>query len=272
MSFVIPETKKEILKTLVQSGKNCLMTGATGSGKTPLCIRVAEELELEPVIINMGSTQDARSSLIGYFTLENGNTKFQEADFLKAVQKPNSLIILDELSRASDDAYNIIFPILDFRRDIRVEEKDSERVVQVADGVRFIATANVGLEYSATRSIDRALQDRFQIFNLPYLNEKELKKYITKLHGGETSKQATSLLKLYGYTHQLFGQGKIGTRISTRVVLDVLPLMSKFSLRDILDNVILSIFEQDSSSIVSDANILREYADSLGVYNEETNE
>jgi hypothetical protein len=110
------------------------------------------------------------------------------------------------------------------------------------------------------------------VFNLPYLNEKDLGKYITRIHGGETSKIAKPLLKLYGYTHKLFGQGKIGTRISTRVVLDVLPLMSKFSLRDILDNVILSIFEQDSSSIVSDANILREYADSLGVYNETASE
>ena len=37
-------------------------------------------------------------------------------------------------------------------------------------------------------------------------------------------------------------------------------------IRDSLDTVVLSVFEQDSSSIVNDANILREYADSLGVY------
>jgi hypothetical protein len=35
---------------------------------------------------------------------------------------------------------------------------------------------------------------------------------------------------------------------------------------EILDNVLLSVFQQDSSSIINDANILREYADSLGVY------
>ncbi len=62
--FVINNTKKEMLTTLVNSGKNCLITGATGAGKTTLCFDVAEELGMNPVVINCGSTQDARSSLL----------------------------------------------------------------------------------------------------------------------------------------------------------------------------------------------------------------
>jgi len=164
--FVIDETKKEMLTALIQSGKNCLLTGATGCGKTTLCFEIAKELGMNPVVINMGSTQDARTSLVGYHVLENGNTRFQVSDFINAIQTPNTLIILDELSRASDDAFNIVFPLLDFRKDIRVEElsNGNGETIHVDPTVRFVATANIGLDYSSARSLDRALKDRFYSF------------------------------------------------------------------------------------------------------------
>jgi len=265
-NFVIDPVKKKILTELVNSGKNTLLTGGTGCGKTTLAIEIAKELGLKPVVINCGSTQDARSSLLGYFTLKDGDTVFQEADFLKAIQEENTLIILDELSRASDDAYNIIFPILDFRQEVRVDEKDDERIVQVADNVKFLATANIGIEYSSARSIDRALQDRFLTFNIPYIKGNKLKTYVKKQFDSETADASTELFKLYDYSHKMFDESKLSARLSTRMILDVVPLVSKFTIGEILDHVILSIFKQDSSSIITDANVLREYADSLGVY------
>lgn len=264
--FVIDKTKKEILTELVSSGKNCLLTGATGCGKTTLAIEIAKELNLNPVVINCGSTQDARSSLIGYFTLKEGETVFQESDFLHAIQQPNTCIILDELSRASDDAFNIIFPVLDFRQEIRVDEKDESRVVDVADNVKFIATANIGVEYSSARSLDRALQDRFLSFNIPYLKGTQVKTYVKKLHDAETAEAASALFKIYDYTHKMFEQSKLSSKLSTRMVLEVMPLIGKFEVKEILDHVLLSLFKQDSSAIINDANIIREYADSLGVY------
>lgn len=270
MKFVIDETKDSMINTLVKDGKNVLLTGATGSGKTTYCMKVAEDLGMECVVVNCGSTQDARTSLLGYFTLEDGNTKFSPSDFIKAIQKPNTLIVLDELSRGSDDAFNILFPILDHRRDVCVEEQDgSERQVKVDESVRFVATANIGMEYSATRSLDRALQDRFMVFNLPYITGEQLVDYIkdtNELHADD-EQMVSVLAQVYDYSHNLFGKGKIGTRISTRSVLDVLSLVTGgFKMRDILDHAILSQYEQDSSTIVNDANVIREFADSLGVY------
>ena len=267
--FVIDKTKKEILHTLVEEGKKCLLTGATGCGKTTLALEVAQELGMNPIVINCGSTQDARTSLLGHFTLKDGNTKFEQSDFLKSVQTPNTLIILDELSRASDDAYNILFPVLDFRSDIRVDEESGKaRYIKVDDTVKFIATANVGMEYSSARVIDRALLDRFILFNLEYIKGKELKKYLTSIYGSEVSKDAKPLCDIYDYSHKLFQQAEISTRLSTRMIIESAPLVKRFSVAQILDNVLLSVFSQDSSDIVNDANKLREYADTLGVYNE----
>ena len=267
--FVIDDTKKEMLSTLIESGKNCLLTGATGCGKTTLCLEVANSLGMNPVVINMGSTQDARTSLIGYHVLEDGTTRFQTSDFIKAIQTPNTLIILDELSRASDDAFNIIFPLLDFRRDIRVEELGgSGETIMVDPSVRFVATANIGLDYSSARSLDRALKDRFIPFHLDYIKGKELTKYITHLYDGEISKKAKPLVQVYDYSHQQYKESKISSQISTRMVLECVPLMDKFTLKDILNNVLLSMYEEDSCSVINDANIIREYADSLGMFEE----
>ena len=274
MKFVIDETKDKMIHSLIKGGKNVMLTGATGAGKTTYCFEVASNLGMNCEVVNCGSTQDARTSLLGFFQLKDGNTEFTPSNFIKAIQTKNTLIVLDELSRASDDAFNILFPILDHRREISIEEENGDsRKVKVADGVRFIATANIGLEYSSTRTLDRALQDRFMTFNLPYITGEEMVEFIGQSHEltKDDSMMVNTLSQVYDYSHSLFGKGKIGTRISTRSIIDTVSLVKDgFSVRDILDHAILSQYEQDSSTIVNDANILREFADSIGVYAKKT--
>jgi MoxR-like ATPase len=274
MKFVIDETKDKMIHSLIKGGKNVMLTGATGAGKTTYCFEVASNLGMNCEVVNCGSTQDARTSLLGFFQLKDGNTEFTPSNFIKAIQTKNTLIVLDELSRASDDAFNILFPILDHRREISIEEENGDsRKVKVADGVRFIATANIGLEYSSTRTLDRALQDRFMTFNLPYITGEQMVEFIGQSHEltKDDSMMVNTLSQVYDYSHSLFGKGKIGTRISTRSIIDTVSLVKDgFSVRDILDHAILSQYEQDSSTIVNDANILREFADSIGVYAKKT--
>lgn len=271
MKFVIDETKDKMIHSLIKGGKNVMLTGATGAGKTTYCFELAKNLDMNCEVVNCGSTQDARTSLLGFFQLKDGNTEFTPSNFIKAIQKENTLIVLDELSRASDDAFNILFPILDHRREVSIEEENGDcRKVKVADGVRFVATANIGLEYSSTRTLDRALQDRFMTFNLPYITGEQMTEFIEESHEltDDNKMMVKTLSQIYDYSHQLFGKGKIGTRISTRSIIDTISLVKagEFSVQDILDNAILSQYEQDSSTIVNDANVLREFADSIGVY------
>jgi len=47
------------------------------------------------------------------------------------------------------------------QRYLRIDEMPNTPTIKVAKGVTFIATANIGAEYTATRVLDRAMLDRF---------------------------------------------------------------------------------------------------------------
>ena len=59
------------------------------------------------------------------------------------------------------------------QRYLRLDEADGQNTIKVADGVTFIATANIGNEYTATRQLDKALMDRFTIIEMDVLNDEE---------------------------------------------------------------------------------------------------
>ena len=157
-------------KFLVRSyyrGRNILLRGYTGCGKTFSAYCLAEAMEKEigvnAFVINMGATQDPRATLIGntHYDTKKG-TFFSDSEFVKAIQVPHAIVILDELSRANPEATNILMSPLDYKqRYLRLDEADDAPTIKVAEGVTFVATANVGAEFTATRTMDRALYDRF---------------------------------------------------------------------------------------------------------------
>ena len=55
------------------------------------------------------------------------------------------------------------------QRYLRLDEAADSPVVKVADGVSFIASANIGNEYTSTRQLDRAIVDRFTIIEMDTL-------------------------------------------------------------------------------------------------------
>tara|TARA_R110000737_G_scaffold47478_1_gene67479 strand:- start:65 stop:958 length:894 start_codon:yes stop_codon:yes gene_type:complete len=163
-------------KYLVRSGvrgKNIMMTGPAGCGKTMAAKSLVNSLDRPDYYFNLGATQDPRSTLIGntHFDSKNG-TYFAESHFVKAIQTPNSVILLDELSRAHPDAWNILMTVLDYgQRYLRIDESTGSDTIKVADGVTFVATANIGNEYTSTRVMDKALMDRFTIVEMDVLTE-----------------------------------------------------------------------------------------------------
>jgi MoxR-like ATPase len=246
----IEELKWKYLLRSAVRGKNILMTGPTGCGKTLAAQSLVKSLKRPDYYFNLGATQDARATLIGntHFNKENG-TFFSESAFVKAIKTPNAIILLDELSRAHPEAANILMTVLDAgQRYLRLDEAEGSPIIKVASGVTFIATANQGGEYTATRVMDRALMDRFVQIEMDLL-DKESELALLKFKFPEADEYSlNALAEIADTTRQLIktDASKISTIVSTRVNVEAAGLIyDGFTLFEAANIAILPYFSND---------------------------
>jgi len=179
---------------------------------------------------NLGATQDPRGTLIGntHFKKDSG-TMFSESLFVKAIQTEGAIILLDELSRAHPEAWNILMTVLDpGQRYLRLDEHEDSITIPVANNITFIATANIGNEYTATRAMDRALVDRFVIVEMDVLNLSQERELLIKLHPSLSWTMATAIAEIASMTRTEFNSDnpRISTAVSTRISVEMAGLVA----------------------------------------------
>jgi MoxR-like ATPase len=248
-TLILSDVKWKYLVRSVVRGKNLMITGPAGCGKTLAVTTVANAMERPFFYFNLGATQDPRSTLIGntHFNKDSG-TYFADSTFIKALQTENAVILLDELSRAHPEAWNILMTVLDeSQRYVRVDESPTSPVIKVANGVSFIATANIGMEYTSTRQIDRAIADRFQILEMDILNKQQQMELVSMTCPTMDAKTVEILADVYNATQvEALDGSRISTAISTRTLLAAAGLICDgFTLQEAADVCIYPYYSND---------------------------
>ena len=246
----IEELKWKYLLRSAVRGKNILMTGPTGCGKTLAAQSLVKSLKRPDYYFNLGATQDARATLIGntHFDSKKG-TFFAESAFVKAISTPNAVILLDELSRAHPDAWNILMSVLDLgQRYLRLDEAVDSPIVNVAEGVTFIATANIGGEYTSTRVLDRAILDRFTTIEMDVLNDEQEFNLLKYMYPQVSEEDLKAVAEISTHTRDIAktGDGKLSTGVSTRASVETAGLLyDGFSLFEAAEISMFPFFSND---------------------------
>jgi len=255
-TLILDDLRWKYLVRSVIRGKNVMMVGPARCGKTKAAQAIAKALNREDkfFVFNLGSTQDARAALIGntFFKKEAG-TVFNQSPFVQAIQIEGAIILLDELSRGHHDAWNILMPVLDpTQRTMRLDEADENAFVRVADGVTFIATANIGNEYTATRQMDKALTLRFPtIIEMQLLNEEQEMSLLEATYPETTDESKIlyrRLCKIAEHTRMQVkkAEARLETFIPTGTVIECAELVNDgFSLREIAEMVIYPTYSEE---------------------------
>ena len=142
---------------------------------------------------------------------------------------------------------NILFPCLDSRRELPLAIADSEgpRSVKVHQDCVFIATANIGSEYSGTQEIDAALMNRFlplKVDYMPVRNEIEVLKNRCKI----SEDDAAVIVKFANVMRQENKKGVVNFPVSTRENIAIGEMVADgFDIVDAVNFVVCNKFNDD---------------------------
>jgi MoxR-like ATPase len=263
-NLVISELKWKYLVRSVLRGKNIMMTGPSGTGKTLSAQSVAKALVGRPFFyFNLGATQDPRSTLVGntHFSKDKG-TFVADSLFVQAIQCPDSIILLDELTRANPDAWNILMSVLDEgQRYLRIDERPDTPTIKVARGVTFIATANIGNEYTATRVLDRAILDRFSaIVEMEYMDIQSEVALLSKAYPSLPMPLINAVAEIANATRVQVASDdpRVTTALSSRITMEMVGLLHDgFSLAEVAE-VSIYPFYTDAGGADSERTFMRQ--------------
>lgn len=229
-NFLIEKGVYDVLAFNIKNKINTMLLGPTGVGKTEMVTAIANKLKKDITIFDMGTMTDPIMSLVGTHTIsiQDGKTisQFKKSRFSEVIQKPG-IIVLDELSRAAAGSNNLLFPCLDFRRELPMEYSFEDYApIKIHPECVFIATANTGSAYTGTHKLDKALVDRFTVLQVESLNEEGCQYVISKLYPSVSKKDIDTIIQYYFAINKEHDEFKISFSLSMRHLKNIVNMVS----------------------------------------------
>lgn len=198
---------------------NVLVAGRQGCGKSSIVNQYAAVYQLPLATFQVGILSEP-GQLFGEYTLEDGETRYKQFLFPRAIQTPNCVIHLEEINRPEHPkALNMLFSLLSDDRQVWMDELGT---LKVAEGVVFFATLNEGEEYIGTELLDPALRDRFYVILMDYLpNSVEREVLLRKT--GVSEEQADQIISAI---NAIRSNPELAMDVSTRTTLMIGEMMA----------------------------------------------
>jgi len=205
----------------MKEGKNVLLEGPTGSGKTTLVRFYCAEnaLPYKRVSLNGGCTVE---DLVGHYILKNNSTEWVDGILTQAVRN-GYILAVDEINAAPSEVLFVLNSLLDDERILILSSKDGEVIVP-HQNFRLVATMNPTEQgYAGTQEVNEALRDRFHVtFYIDY-NEKVEKKILKSM--GIDGEKIDDVMALTKKLREAYTKAEIITPFSTRSVINFAELM-----------------------------------------------
>ncbi len=209
--------------TALSMGKNLLLKGPTGAGKTKFAETLSYLFNQPMFSVNCSVDLDAES-LLGFKTLvykeEKQVIEFVPGPVINAMNHGHFLYI-DEINMAKPETLPLINGVLDYRRTIT--NPFTNEMITAEDGFTVIAAINEG--YIGTVPLNEALKNRFIVIEVPYIEGDQLKQLIQTNTQLTDDKTIDLFVKLSGDLIHAVHQGKLSEdAASIRALLDACDL------------------------------------------------
>jgi hypothetical protein len=129
-----------------------------------------------------------------------------------------------------------------------LDEAEGSPIVKVAPGVTFIATANIGTEYTSTRVMDRAILDRFVTIEMDVLDAEQEFGLLKYMFPEVDEYYLKAIAEIADHTRSVSkaDSGKLTSMVSTRASVEMASLLyDGFTLFEAAEISIYPFFSSD---------------------------